>query len=267
MKRVAFLTEPRKHKALEFVLENFISILPKDWKIQINHGTKNIDYLKNIIDDSSKISKASSDGKLSLFNLGVENLTHQDESDLLRTEKFWENIDGDILLKFECDTMLCPNSEYKISDFEKYDYIGGYWGTQLYPLDEPYPKYKPGSPIPDETLCMNGALSLRRKDVMVDIIRNNFKKYFDSNETYSEDYFFSKFVDNPITRDVITFSIDNGYIEPLDMKAPFGVHKPWGTTLAKGHGIAYQQIKEVCPEVEILKSLQGVETEKQWWDK
>ena len=37
MKKVAYITEPRKHKALKFVLENFLSILPKEWKFQINH--------------------------------------------------------------------------------------------------------------------------------------------------------------------------------------------------------------------------------------
>ena len=41
------------------------------------------------------------------------------------------------------------------------------------------------------------------------------------------------------------------------MKAPFGLHKPWGTTPSKGHGVAYQDIKKVCPEAEELRSLQG----------
>jgi len=257
MKRVAFLTEPRKHKAFKFVLENFLSVLPEEWYIQINHGTHNIDYLKSIIGQSETISKADSKNRLSLYNLGVDNMTHQDESNLLRSEKFYDNIDGDLLLKFECDTILCPNSEYKISQFEKYDYIGGYWGSDLCALDNLYPRPRP----------MNGGLSLRKKDVMIDIIKNYFDDYFKSDKPYSEDYFFSEYTAKPIARDVITFSIDNGYIEPLDMKAPFGVHKPWGTTPAKGHGRAYEKIKEICPEVEILKSLQGIETEKQWWEK
>ena len=136
MKKTAFLSEPRKHSALKFVLENFISILPEEWDIQINHGTHNIDYVKKVIDESEVISKADSENRIILYNLGVENMTHEGESNLLITEDFWDNINGDILLKFECDTMLCPNSEYKINQFENYDYIGGYWGVQLYqPLD------------------------------------------------------------------------------------------------------------------------------------
>ena len=244
MKKVAFISEPRKHRAFKFVLENFLSVLPEEWGIQVNHGTENIDYLKKIIDESKIISESN---RISLYNLGVKNMTHKDESDLLRTEKFYDNIDGDLLLKFECDSILCPNSEYKISQFEKYDYIGGYWGSNLYSLDDLYPRSKP----------MNGGLSLRNKNVMVDLIKKYFDDYLASEKTWSEDYFFSEYIEKPLTRDVITFSIDNGYISPLEMKAPFGLHKPWGTTPSKGHGVAYQDIKRVCPEVEELRSLQG----------
>ena len=257
MKKVAYITEPRKHKALKFVLENFLSILPKEWKFQINHGTENLDYIKRIIDSSSIIADVYSKNRLGLYNLNVKNLDHEGESYLSKSEKFWDNIEGDLLLKFECDTMLCPSSEYKISQFEKYDFIGGYWGTESYPLDEPYPRSKP----------MNGGLSLRNKNMMIYLIKNYLDEYTASGKTYSDDYFFSEYIEKPITRDVITFSIDNGYISPLDMKAPFGLHKPWGTTPSKGHGRGYDKIKEVCPEVEILKSLQGVEVEKQWWEK
>ena len=244
MKKVAFISEPRKHRAFKFVLENFLSVLPEEWGIQVNHGTENIDYLKKIIDESKIISESN---RISLYNLGVKNMTHKDESDLLRTEKFYDNIDGDLLLKFECDSILCPNSEYKISQFEKYDYIGGYWGSDLYSLDDLYPRSKP----------MNGGLSLRNKNVMVDLIKKYFDGYLASEKTWSEDYFFSEYIEKPLTRDVITFSIDNGYISPLEMKAPFGLHKPWGTTPSKGHGVAYQDIKKVCPEVIVLRCLQG----------
>ena len=56
IKKVAFITEPRKHKALKFVLENYISILPEEWDFVINHGTVNLDYIKTVIDSSSIIS-------------------------------------------------------------------------------------------------------------------------------------------------------------------------------------------------------------------
>ena len=68
----------------------------------------------------------------------------------------------------------------------------------------------------------------------------------------------------PTTRQVRNFSIDCGYISPLDMEAPFGVHKPWGVTPSKGHGKYYNEIKKICSEVEKLESLQE---ELKWWSR
>jgi hypothetical protein len=260
MKKLAFITEPRKHKALKFVLENFLSILPQEWNIQINHGTNNLNYIVNIIDSSEIIREAKLKNRLLLHDLNVPNLTHKGESDLLRTEDFWDILDADLLLKFECDTILCPNSKYKISDFEKFDYIGGYWGNRLYhPLDKPYPHLKPNGAYHapykgPQVLPMNGALSLRNKKVMKDLVYKYYDEYLEAGKPYSEDYFFSEYVKKPTTREVISFSIDNGYIAPLNGEAPFGIHKPWANK-----GGAYSSIKAVCKEVEILESLQVIE--------
>ena len=43
-------------------------------------------------------------------------------------------------------------------------------------------------------------------------------------------------------------------ISPLDMKAPFGIHKPWANK-----GGAWDNIKRVCEGVEILADLQWIE--------
>jgi hypothetical protein len=100
---------------------------------------------------------------------------------------------------------------------------------------------------------MNGALSIRNKEVMLDLVKNHFDKYLADGKPYSEDYFFSEYVTKPTTRDVITFGIDNGYISPLDMKAPFGIHKPWANK-----GGAWENIKQVCEGVEELERLNGI---------
>ena len=260
IKKVAFITEPRKHKALKFVLENYISILPEEWDFVINHGTDNLDYIKTVIDSSSIISLASSKSRITFKNLNVSNLEHEDESHLSKTEKFWDELGGDLLLKFECDTMLCPTSEYKVEDFEHFDFIGGYWGAQLYqPIDDLYPSLKPGGAYSPpykgpQVLPMNGALSLRKRDVMIDIIRKHLNEYTALDKPYVDDYFFSEYVTKPTTREVITFSIDNGYVSPLDMKAPFGVHKPWNNK-----GGAWDDIKSVCEGIETLRNLQIIE--------
>ena len=40
------------------------------------------------------------------------------------------------------------------------------------------------------------------------------------------------------------------------MEKPFGFHKPWVMNVNKGQGKYFEDIKKVCPEVEILKNLQ-----------
>ena len=106
MKKLAFISEPRKHKALGYVLENFLTMLPDDWNIQINYGLNNLEYIKKVIKNSKVISSANSKDRIILKNLNVDNLTHREESDLLRTVEFYNNLEGDILLKFECDTIV-----------------------------------------------------------------------------------------------------------------------------------------------------------------
>jgi hypothetical protein len=45
----AVIIEPRQHKALSFVLRNFLENLSNEWNIIVFHGNLNIDYVNNII--------------------------------------------------------------------------------------------------------------------------------------------------------------------------------------------------------------------------
>jgi hypothetical protein len=242
--KVAVIVETRKHKALDFVLNNFISNLPADWKIQIFHGSENFDYLQNIVE------KIKDKDRIIFTDLNVKDMYHDDYVDMFTKEKFWSLCEGDIILTFQVDTMLCSNSKFKVSDFEHHDYIGGYWGTKIYPLNE------------EHHVVMNGGLSIRNKKAIIESIRNKKEEYLKNGGNPCEDYLFSTCIENkPTTGDVLKFSIDNGYVSPLNMEAPFGVHQPWSNK-----GGAYDDIKNVCDGVETLSSLQYVEIEKQWWE-
>ena len=247
MSKVALIIETREHEALPFVIDSVMNQLDDDWKLQIFHGTGNANYVK-------RITNRKYFDRTITTNLGFDSLPQWPESnDLMVTEALWEQCEGDTILYFEADSMICPNSNYKISDFEHFDYIGGYWGNTEYPLDTEYP------------VVMNGGLSIRKKQFMLDIINNNLESYLKNGGNPCEDYFVSSQVKNkPTSREVRNFSIDCGYISPLDMKAPFAVHKPWGVTPSKGHGRYYEDLKKVCKEVEELKSLQE---EIKWWGK
>ena len=45
-------------------------------------------------------------------------------SDFMITRSLWESLDGDYCLTIQTDGSLCKNSDYKIEDFFKYDYLG-----------------------------------------------------------------------------------------------------------------------------------------------
>ena len=240
MKKVALIVETRKHKALPFVLDNVMSNLPNDWELQIFHGLSNKEYVVKCSKDLGR--------QVHLTNLGIDTITADDSSlEIMLTEDFWNKVVGETVLYFECDSMLCPNSEYKVEDFEHFDFIGGYWGNQLDMLDNDYSK------------VMNGGLSIRKKSYMLDIIKNELQPYLDRGGNPCEDYFVTDRIRNkPKVRDVLSFSIDNGYMYPLNDKAPFGLHKPWGVNPAKGHGKYYEDIIRVCEQVKELERLNGV---------
>jgi len=244
MSKVAVIVETRKHKALPFVLDNVMSVLPEDWDLQIFHGSNNLDYINEVISENQYL------GGRDFFcnDLEIDTITADDSSlEIMLTEDFWNKVVGETVLYFECDTMLCSNSEYKVEDFEHFDYIGGYWGNELGMLDNDY------------TRVMNGGLSIRKKSYMLDIIKNELQPYLDSGGNPCEDYFVTDRIRTiPKVRDVLTFSIDCGYMYPLNNKAPFGLHKPWGVNPAKGHGKYYNEIKKVCENVEELERLNGL---------
>ena len=243
MNKVAVIVETREHKALPFVLNNVMSILPDDWGLQIFHGSNNLEYVKKVT--NTKLLKSR---EVIFSDLKMDSISADDSSlEIMLTEDFWNQVWAETVLYFECDSMLCPNSEYKVEDFEHFDYIGGYWGNQLDMLDNDYSK------------VMNGGLSIRKKSFMLDIIKNELQPYLDRGGNPCEDYFVTDRIRNrPKVRDVLNFSIDNGYMYPLDGKAPFGLHKPWGVNPAKGHGKYYNEIKKVCKDVEKLEIYNGV---------
>ena len=244
MSEIAVIVETRKHKALNFVLENIMSNIPNEWRLQIFHGFNNLQYINNILEKNPFLKSIKE--KIILTSLNIESTTQEASSKIMLSENFWNSVEGETILYFECDSMLCPNSEYKISDFEHFDYIGGYWGNNIPDLNTEY------------TWVMNGGFSLRKKQYLLDCIKYKRADYLKHGGNECEDYFFSACLDKkPLVSEVLSFSIDNGYVAPV-VGVPFGLHKPWGEIPAKGHGRAYNEIKEKCEDVELLESLHNV---------
>ena len=66
----AIIIEPRKHKALDFVIRNVCKCLSENWKIILFHGYINEEYSKNIIE---KINNEFNE-KVQMVNINICNL-------------------------------------------------------------------------------------------------------------------------------------------------------------------------------------------------
>ena len=218
MSYTAVIVEPRCHLALELVLLNFNRNLDDNWKFIIYHGNNNEQFIKDIIGNNNEFSGRN----IKLVALNVDNLSINDYNKLLFTDFFYENIDTEMFLIFQTDTLLSDVYNKNIYDFMEYDYVGAPWAN---------------SPI--EITVGNGGFSLRKKSKMVEM-KNIGGFCFDNGN--GEDMFFSNNFQNkdfqvnkPSLHQAQQFSVETVFYDKS-----VGLHKPWG------------YLNE--PEIEILKT-------------
>jgi len=216
----AIIIEPRKHKALSFVLRNFLTNLSDDWNIIIFHGNTNLDYILAILD--KQLSEYKS--RITLHNLHVDNLTISEYNALLKRLDFYDKIPSETFLIFQTDTMIIEKHKELINSFMQYDYVGAPWDqNQRWTQGI----YKVG----------NGGLSLRKKSKMIDIINAG-------TTLINEDVFFSYpkhiALHKPSITDAMKFSIETIFSE-----ITFGCHKPWQYINNNILFAAYPEIKEL----------------------
>ena len=192
------LVEPRKHRALEFVIRNVLESLEDGiWKLQLCHGIQNENWVRRILE---RPSLQPFRHRIELRNLGVENLASPAEySRIVASRKFTEGIPTETFLMVQTDSMICPQWRHLLYKFLPYDYVGAPW---------PWEHLKVG----------NGGFSLRKKSKMLEII--------DAHPPFTglyEDHFFSAHARfKPSPEEAREFSIEQVY-HPRS----FGVHKVW----------------------------------------
>jgi len=202
----AIIIEPRKHPAMHFVLKNFLENLDERWGFIIFHGTKNDQWLRDMIN-----SEFSSDkNRIQLNNLNLSNISWKEYNKLCSNSDFIEKIPTEQFLIFQVDTSICNSEKNLIYDFLKYDYVGAPW------------LITPGS---DSEFCGkvgNGGLSLRRKSKMLEVIE---KVPYPDNIAEDEYYcIYNKLVtlNRPTYEEAQLFSMETVYSGRC-----FGIHKPW----------------------------------------
>jgi hypothetical protein len=160
------------------------------WGLQILHGKNNEEYVKYITKDIENVVYTKID---------IENFTKIEYNNFVKDVKFWESVVGEKILMFQTDSLLLRNG---IDDFLSYDYIGAPWTK---------PK--------ENSFIGNGGLSLRTKEVMLEISKNHT-----DNQPDWEDIFFVKHLkkyNTPNIETAMRFSVEDVFYP-----TPIGLHNP-----------------------------------------
>ena len=156
----ALIIEPRKHRAFEFVMNNFLTNLDERWNFMVFHGTENELYVNEIL--TTKFQDQSE--RITTINLGVPNMTIDEYSALMMSKDFLDKIPTEVFLVFQTDSMICPNFKDNLEKFIPYDYVGAPWTWKHPPWRAPQE-----NPTAEDAVG-NGGLSLRRKTKMLEIL-------------------------------------------------------------------------------------------------
>ena len=187
----AVIVEPRKHPALEFVLQNFVANLSNEWNILIFHGNENGEFVKDIL------ATLPSSRFLKPIQLDVSNLTMVQYNAILMSTAFYKCIPTETFLIFQTDTLILEPKNLK--SFLSYDYVGA-----------PWPSKHVG----------NGGLSLRKKSKMIMITQHVIPCQV------NEDIYFS--IQRVIPLNKPTFEDAQQFaVETVFYDTPFGIHAPW----------------------------------------
>jgi hypothetical protein len=215
----ALIVEPRKHKALAFVLKNVLENLDSTWTIQIYHGNLNKRFVHEIIENELTMYAS----RITLINLNVDNLTPLEYNALMQQRHFIENIPTETFLVFQTDSMINPRYKDLLYTFLKYEYVGAPWSW--------------GD-------VGNGGFSLRKKSKCLKCIGGPIYPHEDmlySNSIYG--------LYKPSQELASLFSVETVY-----SKVFFGLHCPW-----KYHSPEIMKTMCIdCPGLSELIELQGV---------
>ena len=224
------IIEPRKHRALEFVLNNFITNLDNRWCIMIFCSDDNFDFVLNIINRFNNDDQ----NRIKIIRFTEKNINRDQYSWIMIESNIYDFINTEMFLVFQSDTLIINKN--KIYEFMIYDYVGAPFNRNQ--------NWRKCTPYTDFYDVGNGGLSLRKKSKMLEIIKNR-----NHEEDKGEDTFFSyyKNINKPCTNKAQEFSIETTFYEE-----PFGLHRVW-SYLTKEQ---LNYLINLYPEIKTLIDLQ-----------
>jgi hypothetical protein len=211
---IAVIVETRKHRFLIPVIKDTMAKIPRKAKIQIFHGTRNVDFIKEGLQHEIDL------GKVALVNLNKKRLfVPNGYNKLLKSKSFWEQIPAENILIFQTDSCICNKD--KLSKFLKYDYVGAPWRRAR--------KMKGG----------NGGFSLRKKSAMLKVIDK-----YGASSRWEDKYFSNRSELNYCDiEESLEFSVETRF-----HNCPCGIHKPWRHLGRK----RLNKLKKNCPEIKTI---------------
>jgi hypothetical protein len=225
-KYTAIITEPRIHPAWKLVLNNFLTNLDERWNFLIFCGLLNKDFLVELIDTNFKEHKH----RITIKQLSVENFTSKEYSNFMVEPLIYELIPTETFLTFQLDTLISAKYKDYIYDFIEYDYVGAPWNSIYFA---------------NIGNCVgNGGLSLRKKSVILNTIKNDI---YNNRYKDNEDVFFSFNITNkPSKEKAKLFSVETIFSEKS-----FGIHSCYGHLSQED----VYKIAEYIPEIFELAEL------------
>jgi hypothetical protein len=198
---LALIVDDRATPLLVNAVINVLQHIPIDWKVQIITSYQHWSFY-----NTSSLSRFIETNRVFLTPLeqSSNGLSSADYiNSILTSASFWHQVQGDKVLFFQIDSVLCSNSLYNLTDFLEYDFIGAPW-------------YSSG--------CCNGGLSLRSRTKILQILESGYFHYrlHDINED-------GWFVDNLpyVNGRIASVSIAKQFaVETIYHPRPFAVHKP-----------------------------------------
>ena len=227
----AIIIEPRKHKALQLVLNNFLENLDNRWYFIIFCSDFNYDFVNEIISNLELINQ----NRIQIIRFIESNITHKNYSELILKTNIHDYIKTEMFLIFQTDTLILNKD--KIYDFMSYDYVGAPFNRNF--------NWRRNYPLTDFYDVGNGGLSLRRKSKMLEILKNNKMK----NENEDTYFAYYKNINKSSTIKAQEFSIESTFYDK-----PFGIHKIW-SYLSNDE---LKKLTDLYPQIQTLIDLQSV---------
>jgi hypothetical protein len=222
------IVEPREHKFLPTVIENFNTHMDSSWDLYVFHGNSNKGFAESAVKNIYK-------RRVFLVPLGTDNLNADEYNALLKKKGFWEQIYAENILIFQTDTALCSKSLNKIYDFINFDYIGCSINDTTIG-NKNVPKWWAG-----ENFYGIGGLSFRKKSFTMKCIESG------NSDASAEDVFYSNCLTNSPNKPVDAVQIAKFCTQNKYTHDSFGAHK---TSLLKRDSMKrYNKFGEFCPEI------------------